>query len=185
MLEGGDLLRRLPFQLTQLCLLFSSRTRSNNLTNEPVFLPPSVAISGYLLWSQGEHLVLSTHYDRRFITQSDAPDQTIKSYTLGIVSVIGAYYLQSLAFPLIEGGKVKVQELKEHALSRRHSNHFESKDFTVYKQGGHGQYKPPKDFLELAKRVAPPIALRVAASSSSFFCAGIIQTYVALSLATK
>ena len=62
------------------------------------------------------------------------------------------------------------------------------KQFTVYnnnndnskREGIPARYKPPKNMLELAKRVAPPITLRIAASSVAFFCAGCVQTYIAL-----
>ena len=59
-----------------------------------------------------------------------------------MVSLGCAYYIQSLAFPFIEGGKLAGQELKEHALSTtRHynnnNNNFDNniknnKQFTVY-----------------------------------------------------
>ena len=103
---------------------------------------------------------------------------------MGFATLGGAYYAQSLIFPWIEGGTTTVTELKEHAMSTRHNDHFSnkssSKQFTVYKEGGRGKYLPPKDWFELARRVAPPITLRVAASSIAFFCAGAVQTYVAL-----
>lgn len=71
-------------------------------------------------------------------------------------------------------------------MATRHTDHFagkttkNNKQFTVYKEGGPGKYLPPKDFFELAKRVAPPISLRIAASSVAFLCAGVVQTYIAL-----
>lgn len=148
-----------------------------------VCLPPSVAISGYLCWYQGQQIVLSGHYNRSFIAEDEVPNQSFKSYIIGLATLGGAYYAQSLTFPFIEGGTLAGKELKEHAMSStRHNNHFSKNDkqFTVYKEGGPGKYSPPKNYLELAKRVAPPITLRVAASSMAFFCAGIVQTYIAL-----
>ena len=155
-----------------------------------VFLPPSVAISGYLFWYQGSKTVLTQNLHRRYISyEDDFPSQSFTSYALGISTLGGAYYLQSLAFPFIEGGTVAAQELKEHALSttrhHHHRDHFTNKNannkqFTVYKEGGPGRYAPPKNLFELAKRVFPPITLRIAASSVAFFCAGAVQTYVAL-----
>ena len=69
-------------------------------------------------------------------------------------------------------------------MTTRHNEHFASsksnQQFTVYKEGGPGKYKAPKDMFELARRVAPPITLRIAASSVAFFFAGAMQTYVAL-----
>ena len=101
--------------------------------------------------------------------------------------------IQSLAFPFIEGGKLAGQELKEHALSTtRHynnNNNFDiniknNKQFTVYNNQNNnkleGRYAPPKNLFELVKRVAPPITLRIAASSLAFFFAGSVQTYIAL-----
>ena len=108
------------------------------------------------------------------------PDQTLSSYFVGVASLFGAYYVQSITFPLIEGGSVAARELKEHATSMSHDHFSNSTQFTVYKEGGAGKYLPPRDVFELAKRVAPPIILRVAASSVAFFCAGITQTYFAL-----
>ena len=149
-----------------------------------VFLPPSVAISGYLCWYQGQKTVLATNLKRSFISEDDFPSQTFTSYTLGLATLGGAYYVQSLAFPFIEGGTVAAQELKEHAMSARHSDHFSknNKQFSVYnnKEGGPGRYAPPKDMFELARRVFPPITLRIAASSVAFFCAGAVQTYIAI-----
>mmetsp|Transcript_17079 Transcript_17079/g.40960 ORF Transcript_17079/g.40960 Transcript_17079/m.40960 type:complete len:165 (-) Transcript_17079:154-648(-) len=147
-----------------------------------VFLPPSVAISGYLFWYQGQRTVLTSHYNRSYIAEEEFPVQSLKSYALGLATLGGAYYAQSLAFPLIEGGTLSARELKEHAMSTRHRDHFSknNKQFTVYKEGGPGRYAPPKNLFELAKRVAPPITLRVAASSMAFFCAGAVQTFIAL-----
>ena len=156
-----------------------------------VFLPPSVAISGYLFWYQGSKTVLTQNLHRSYISyEDDFPSQSFTSYALGISTLGGAYYVQSLAFPFIEGGTVAAQELKEHALSttrHHHRYHFTNKNannkqFTVYnnKEGGPGRYAPPKNLFELAKRVFPPITLRIAASSLAFFCAGAVQTYVAL-----
>ena len=140
-------------------------------------LPPSVAISGYLFWYQGQKTVLTRHYNRSYIADSEIPDQSFKSYTIGLAVLGGAYYAQSLTFPYIEGGTLAGRELKEQAMSTTAShnktNFSKSKQFT-------GKYMPPKDLLELAKKVAPPIALRVAASSMAFFCAGVVQTYIAL-----
>lgn len=107
---------------------------------------------------------------------------------IGLATLGGAYYAQSLTFPYIEGGSLAGRELKEHALAARHNDHFTTKKkndkqlFTVYnkKEGGPGRYMPPKDLFELAKRVAPPITLRIAASSMAFLCAGAVQTYIAL-----
>jgi len=127
--------------------------------------------------------VLSNHYKRSYIAQHEVPDQSFKSFTLGLAALGGAYYAQSLAFPFIEGGTISGRELKEHAMSTRHTDHFSTKNnkqFTVYKEGGPGRYMPPKDLFELAKRVAPPITLRIAASSVAFLCAGAVQTYIAL-----
>lgn len=146
-----------------------------------VCLPPSVLISGYMLWYQGEQLVLSNHYNR-YIMEEDVPDQTKTSFVAGLATLGGTYYALSLVFPFVEGGTRVAQELKEHAVSRDHFNPTD-KGFTVYdniQKGGPGRYAPPKDMLELARRVAPPITLRLAASSVAFFCAGVAQTYIAL-----
>lgn len=148
-------------------------------------LPPSVAISGYFCWYNGEKLVIKNHYQKRHFFADDVPDQTFASYFIGIAALGGAYYLQSLAFPFIEGGTLAARELKEHATTMNHDHFSNSKQFTVYKEGGAGKYSPPKDVFELARRVAPPITLRVFASSMAFFCAGVAQTYVALRQSTK
>ena len=70
-----------------------------------VCLPPSVAISGYLCWYQGQKTVLSNHYRRSYIAEDEVPDQSFKSYMIGIATLGGAYYAQSLTFPFIEGGR--------------------------------------------------------------------------------
>jgi hypothetical protein len=158
-----------------------------------VCLPPSVAISGYLFWYQGQKMILTNHYNRSYIAEDEVPEQSFKSYGIGILSLGSAYYVQSLAFPFIEGGKLAGQELKEHALSTtRHYNNNNNcdnniknnKQFTVYnnqnKNKVEGRYMPPKNLFELVKRVAPPITLRIAASSFAFFFAGSVQTYIAL-----
>jgi len=161
-----------------------------------VCLPPSVAISGYLFWYQGQKMILTNHYNRSYIAEDEVPEQSFKSYGIGILSLGSAYYVQSLAFPFIEGGKLAGQELKEHALSTtRHynnNNNFDNniknnKQFTVYNnqnknklEGRQGRYMPPKNLFELVKRVAPPITLRIAASSLAFFFAGSVQTFIAL-----
>ena len=153
------------------------------------------------LWYQGQKIILSSHYNRSYIAEDEIPTQTLTSYVIGLTTLGGAYYVQSLVFPLIEGGTFVGKELKEHALSMRHRDHFQDarktysknvnnnkKQFTVYnnnnnnikREGIQGRYKPPKNMLELAKRVAPPITLRIAASSVAFFCAGCVQTYTAL-----
>lgn len=143
-------------------------------------LPPSVAISGYFCWYSGEKLAIKSYYNKSHVFEEDVPNQTLKSYFVGIAALGGAYYMQSLAFPFIEGGTLAAKELKEHATSLNHDHFSNSKHFTVYKEGGAGKYAPPKDIFELTRRVAPPITLRVVASSVAFFCAGVAQTYIAL-----
>ena len=124
-------------------------------------VPPSIATSGYYCWYSGQRLILKN--------QNNEPNQTFASYFAGIASLGGAYYIQSLAFPIIEGGTLAARELNVRVTS---SNQ--------YKEGGAGKYVPPKDMFELVRRVGPPVTLRIVASSLAFFCAGIAQTYVAL-----
>ena len=166
-----------------------------------VCLPPSVAISGYLFWYQGQKLILSYHYQRSYIAQDEIPNQSFTSYIVGLGTLGGAYYMQSLSFAWIEGGTLVGKELKKHALTMTHKDHFiedttktksiknnmnSNKQYTTYKNyqregiPTQGRFIPPKNMMELAKRVAPPITLRIAASSIAFFCAGCVQTYIAL-----
>jgi len=105
-------------------------------------MPSSICCNIWILfWYQGQKMILKNHYNRSYIAEDEVPNQSFKSYCIGILSLGSAYYIQSLAFPFIEGGKLAGQELKEHALSTtRHynnNNNFDNniknnKQFTVY-----------------------------------------------------
>lgn len=129
-----------------------------------ILLSPTVLGAGYAMWYQGEQMVCS---NRRV---DEAPPQTWSSYSAGFLALGATYYTQSLAFPLFENSKAS-EELKKHALETSHQ------PMPSYKQVG---YVPPKSLTDLAKRIAPPLLLRLSASSLAFFCAGAIQTYVAI-----
>ena len=118
--------------------------------------------------------MLTSHLQRSFISEDDLPSQSFTSYTIGLATLGAAYYVQSLAFPIIEGGTAAAKELQ--AISSQQAGNLTKN----VQQGGPGKYVPPKDMAELARRVLPPITLRLGASSVAFFCAGALQTYVAL-----
>ena len=72
-----------------------------------LLLPPTVLGTGYICWYQGHHFALRRYYyeESFFLDYYDnPPPDTLSSYSLGILTLGGTYYLQSLLlFPLFEG----------------------------------------------------------------------------------
>jgi len=113
------------------------------------------------MWYSGQQLVLSKKQ------LSLAPTQSAGSYAAGIVTLAGAYGLQSTLFP-------KLAE-KPNKATRASSK---SKSFVPpHKQAQ--AYQPPQTMGEVFQRMGRPLLMRVGAGSVAFFCAGIVQTIVA------
>jgi hypothetical protein len=97
----------------------------------------------------------------------------------GFAAVPLVYYLQSaLVFPLLESVS-DADELKRQALHQRQPRQnvrYLTNKVSTQAQTG---YVPPESMTQLAKQVGPPLALRIAATSIAFFCAGAFQVQVA------
>jgi hypothetical protein len=145
-----------------------------------VLLPPSVACTGYVMWYQGQHFSLSrvTNANNHKNSSSDPPDQSLLSYSAGILTLVGTYYMQSLTFPYLQNSEAAEELLtQQKALESQSRPHVTTKKISHQSQTG---YMPPQSITELAKRVGPPLMLRIAATSVAFFVAGVVQTYVAI-----
>lgn len=128
-------------------------------------MPPTVAALGYLSWLQGQ-----SHYADSFLHLPSLPPIGWTATSIGITVVPLTYYAQStIIFPLLESSK-DANELKRQALQK--TPHHLTKVSTQAQTG----YVPPESMTQLAKQVGPPLILRVAATSISFFVAGAIQS---------
>ena len=87
-----------------------------------------------------------------------------------------------------------MDEFKKHAFARKHtfptstttSKSSTSSSYSTPTKGFNtSSYVPPSSISELAIRIAPAIILRVCATSIAFYCAGVIQTYVAAKFNTN
>ena len=167
-----------------------------------VCLPPSVAITGYLFWYQGQQIILSSHYNRSYHCRRWDTKSNINKLRDWFNNTWWCILYPEFGFSIDWRGYICWKGVKitcfEYASQRSFSRYKKNiysknvnnnhKQFTVYnnnndnskREGIPARYKPPKNMLELAKRVAPPITLRIAASSVAFFCAGCVQTYIAL-----
>jgi hypothetical protein len=101
-------------------------------------LPPTVACLGYFSWYQGSELCFVRHqqqqqqlksinyYDsnskllklRTQQSQSQPPQQSFVSYSIGTITLIGTYHFQSLIFPYLESSEAR-DKLKQHTLLER------------------------------------------------------------------
>lgn len=135
-------------------------------------MPPTVAALGYLSWFQGQSL----YSDYLFENSSPRESRSfgwVATFT-GMASVPLVYHLQATAlFPLVESGSKDAEELQRQALQRR--PHHLPKVSTQAQTG----YVPPESMMQLVKQVGPPLVLRIAATSFSFFVAGAVQVQVA------
>ena len=170
--------------------------------------PPTVLGTGYLCWYAGHRHVL----DKYYIDRDEPPSDSISSYTVGLLALGSTYYIQSLfIFPLFEGRNsspsssgssasetkpmTSMDEFKKHAFARKHtfptttttSKSSTSSSYSTPTKGSNTStsYVPPSSISELAIRIAPAIILRVCATSIAFYCAGVIQTYVAAKFNTN
>ena len=107
-------------------------------------LPPTVACLGYFSWYQGselcfvrqqqqQQLKLINYYNnsnnnskllklpRTQQSQSQPPQQSFVSYSIGTITLIGTYYVQSLLFPYLESSEAR-EKLKQHTLLERFHN---------------------------------------------------------------
>ena len=191
-------------------------------------LPPTVACLGYFSWYQGselcfvrqqqqQQLKLINYYNnsnnskllklpRTQQSQSQPPQQSFLSYSIGTITLIGTYYVQSLLFPYLESSEAR-EKLKQHTLLERFHNPATTTAKTTptstyvpatapisaYRQSLLQQqqnsfvkivhqsqitgYQPPESIMEIMYKVTPPLVLRISATSLAFFCAGFIQTY--------
>ena len=167
--------------------------------------PPTVLGTGYLCWYAGHRHVL----DKYYIDRDEPPSDSISSYTVGVLTLGSTYYIQSLVmFPLFEGRNsspsssgssvsetkpmTSMDEFKKHAFARKHTfptttKSSTSSSYSTPTKGSNTStsYVPPSSISELAIRIAPAIILRVCATSIAFYCAGVIQTYVAAKFNTN
>jgi len=119
--------------------------------------PPSVAGGGYACWFLGQQTALLPTNKR------EAPIQSPGSYMAGITTLVGVYGLQSTQFP--QNGQV--------------AKNSTSKFVPPQKQARDVQFQPPKSMAEALQRMGRPVFMRVGAGGVAFFCAGVVQTFVA------
>jgi hypothetical protein len=101
-------------------------------------LPPTVACLGYFSWYQGSELCFVRQQQLKSInyynsnsklvklrtqqsqlqSQSEPPQQSFVSYSIGTITLIGTYYVQSLIFPYFESSEAR-DKLKQHTLLER------------------------------------------------------------------
>jgi hypothetical protein len=110
-------------------------------------LPPTVACLGYFSWYQGSELCFERQRQQqqqllkspinynnknsskllKLRTQqpqsqsqskSKSPQQSFVSYSIGAITLIGTYYVQSLIFPYLESSEAR-DKLKQHTLLER------------------------------------------------------------------
>ena len=120
-------------------------------------VPPSVAAGSYASWSLGQRVVVVS---RRL---SDPPEDTFASYSSGLVALAGTY--GAFEFALSQGEFAT----KESSVSQKASARRKAK------------FEPPKTIGDLVGRIGRPVLMRLGGAYAAFFCAGLLQTYVASS----
>ena len=147
-----------------------------------IITPPSIATGGYLAWRTGEQLVLDRLNILKNPSIKTAPlkkhpqPQTFQSYTLGVISFVSTYAIAEYILSHVEGNVATTKEIIKNQTMSNSSQRKSS--LSPPKIIGEG-YIAPQTVNEWLLRFGKPVALRVGAISTAFFCAGIVQTYVA------
>lgn len=144
-----------------------------------MFAPPTALISGYYLWYSGQQFVMTRCPlpSLRFtaMPSSQPPPQTLGSYTAGLITVGGTYFVLE---HLIQQTEVS------GAANNPGTTTSSPRHVIPHKAPPHQAFQPPQTIEELIQRLGPPLLSRLGALSFSFFCAGAVQTYVAAHLET-
>ena len=146
-------------------------------------LPPTVACLGYLSWLQGNtfcHERLLPVQARRQ-QQQETESSSFASFSTGMATLVGTYWLISLSFPYLETNESR-DKLKQHALERSSTQPSKFNSGSSFQRITHQSqtgYRPPENVMEIVYKVAPPLSLRLGTTAVAFFCAGVAQTYVA------
>lgn len=133
-----------------------------------ISIPPVVAGGGYSCWSLGQYSVL------QWKRVADPPPQTFGSYFAGITSFICTYGLQSMMFSYDNLKTTK----NDMSLKSDESGSTLKSRIPVHKQPTGLQYQPPKSLEETFHRIGRPLLMRLGAGGVSFFCAGVVQTFI-------
>ena len=128
--------------------------------------PPTALAAGYVLWNSGQSIALK----RLQIDVDTPPPQTFLSYGVGFATLGGVYLgLDNM----IQQMEAKASGSKSSPQINTASSHF------LPHKAPQQAFRPPQTVQELIERLGPPLLSRIGAASFSFFCAGIVQTYVA------
>ena len=108
------------------------------------------------MWYQGQMAVLATQKPVVF----SAPPQSALTYTAGVMTLGGAYYItqKTLAIAFLPCEKLVSNQRVELK----------------------GNYVPPQSLKELFQKAGKPALVRLGAASLAFFCSGAVQTHLAL-----
>lgn len=158
--------------------------------------PPTALACGYYLWHSGQSFALTYGGSVPINEQGDndnkrfrydirtPPPQSFLSYTAGIITLSGMYLSQDRLIQQWEAGCSKTANNAASSSPQQHPHQTtptNSKYFLPHK-APHQAFRPPQTVQELMERLGPPLLSRLGAASLSFFCAGVVQTYVAGSL---
>lgn len=134
-----------------------------------MIVPPSTVLGGYFMWYQGQQCVYQGMRSRQL--SNPLPRQSFLSYSSGLATLAGTFYVQRPLIDRFEGG----QEARDKARAA-----FRTEFTPPHKSPN--PFRPPQTALELYERAGRPMLARLTAGSLAFFCAGAVQAYVASAL---
>lgn len=153
--------------------------------------PPSALAAGYYLWHCGQNFVMSRSSFSQFqqaggkvLYDLKPPPQSFLSFGSGIATLSGSYLALDHCIHRLETASASTTSTssttggaaaKQTAASVQQT----SKYFLPHKAAPGQAFRPPQTVTELMERLGPPLLSRLGAVSFSFFCAGVVQTYVA------
>lgn len=138
-----------------------------------LIVPPSIIGGGYGFWCFGHSTALSLFQQTaKSVPGAAKPSpspphsQCAGSYAAGLSTCVGTYALLGSQFHRVEGA-AGAQYVPSH------------------KRTTPAQFHPPKTVAEAFQRVGKPLLLRAGAGGAALFCAGLAQTFVALSISNS
>lgn len=161
--------------------------------------PPTALVCGWFLWGEGQSFVLSRCHLPRSATSryeyseernnssspsepavydvENPPRQNILTYSAGLLTLGGTFIVQDSLIQRWEAAS----GLQQQGEQAKHNAKGNAKYFLPHKDPTYA-FQPPQTPQELIQRLGRPLLSRLAAASVSFFCAGVVQTYLAAAL---
>jgi hypothetical protein len=126
---------------------------------------PSAVGTCYVMWDQGQKLVISAN------NLSDPPAQSAMSIFAGVGALFGAYGLGGKGIRFLEDATAAASESNISAAAKSSS----TTTTTTAKKA----FVAPQGVGDMMQRAGRPLLFHTMAASAAFFAAGAVQTQVA------